>query len=213
MSQHFYVTIQGVPLTFRLQFPFHQSAGGSDYYVLHGNIALEDGSGLSAEVSVHMSQVVKDVLKSLDEQATAAAAINSIRKTVDTKDMEFVKSNKKQPVHLSSRMYSIVQEKFTFHAATEGEIAEYLKQKAYWTHKLFSQSAKVTDAIDALYLGTTETKMLEVAQRLAGQGTIRVEGATMSPENLNGAEVEGQTQKTLRELQAKHEYERTVAHS
>jgi hypothetical protein len=213
MSQHFYVTIQGIPLNFNLQFPFHTSAGGADYYVLHGNIALANGSDLYAEVSVHMSQVVKEHLKGVDEAATAQATINSIRKTVDTKDMEFLKSTKKQPVHLSSRMFSIVQNKFTFHSANDAQIAEYLKQKAYWTHKIFSGSAVVADPIDAVYLGTTAEKLVEIARQLAGQGVIRVEGDRMSPENLNGAEVESRTQDALKALQAKHEYERTVAHT
>ncbi len=213
MSQHFYVTIQGIPLNFNLQFPFHASAGGADYYVLHGNVALAEGSGLYAEVPVHMSQVVQEHLNGVDEAATGQATINSIRKTVDTKDMEFLKSTKKQPVHLSSRMFSIVQNKFTFHSAQDAAIAEYLKQKAYWTHKLFSGSAVVADPIDTVYLGVTAEKLMEVARQLAAQGVIRVEGARMSPENLNGSEIEGRTQDALKALQAKHEYERTVAHT
>src|SRR5262249_12264408 len=213
MSQHFYVTLHGIPLTLNLQFPFHASTGGADYYVLHGNIALADDSGLYAEVSVHMSQVAKEHVNGLDEAATAQAAINSIRKTVDTKDIEFLKSTKKQPVHLSSRMFSIAQNKFTFHSANDQEVAEYLKQKAYWTHKLFSGSAVIADPIDLAYLGTTAEKLIEVARKLAGQGVIRVEGDRMSPENLNGAEVEGHTQDALKMLQAKHEFERTATHT
>jgi hypothetical protein len=213
MSQHFYVTIQGIPLNFNLQFPFHESAGGADYYVLHGNIALADGSGLNAELSVHMSQVVKEHLNGLDAAATAQAAINSIRKTVDTKDMEFLKSSKKQPVHLSSRMFSIVQNKFTFHEANDEQIAEYLKQKAYWTHKIFSGPAVIADPIDLFYLGATADKVMEVARQLAAKGVIRIEGDRMSPENLNGAEIEGRTQDALKALQSKHEFERTVAHT
>jgi hypothetical protein len=213
MSQHFYVTIQGIPLNFNLQFPFHESAGGADYYVLHGNVALADGSGLHAEVSVHMSQVVKEHLKGVDAAATAQAAINSIRKTVDTKDMEFLKSNKKQPVHLSSRMFSIVQSKFTFHSANDEQIAEYLQQKAYWTHKIFSGPAVITDSIDTFYLGVSADKLMEIARKLASQGVIRVDGDRMSPENLNGAQVEGRTQDALKALQSKHEFERTAAHT
>jgi hypothetical protein len=106
-----------------------------------------------------------------------------------------------------------VQEKFTFHSANDAQIAEYIKQKAYWTHKLFSGSAVIADSIDAIYLGTSAEKLTEVARQLAGQGVIRVEGDRMSPENLNGAEVESRTQDALKALQAKHEYERTVAHT
>lgn len=213
MSQHFYVTLYGIPLNFNLQFPFHASAGGADYYVLHGNVALADGAGLFAEVSVHMSQVVKEAVQGVDESATVAAAINAIRKTVDTKDIEFLKSSKKQPVHLSSRMYSIVEQRFTFHRAGDSEMREYLKSKAYWTHKVASSAATVSDAIDALYLGTTTEKLREVARQLASEGSVRVEDERITPNNLNGSEIEEKTRKALADLQSKHEFERTVAHA
>jgi hypothetical protein len=211
MSQHFYATIQGIPLSFKLQFPFHQSAGGSDYYVLHGNVALEDGSGTYAEVSVHLSQVVKEVV-GVDGEQALAAAINAIRKTVDTKDIEFLKSSKKQPVHLSSRMWSIVQEKFTFQSANDEQIAEFLKQKAYWTQKVTGDAASIADPIEAIYLGTTIQKLKEVAQKLASTGTIQLRGDLITPANLNGAELEPKTRAALNAIQQKHEFERTVAH-
>jgi hypothetical protein len=71
----------------------------------------------------------------------------------------------------------------------------------------------IADPIDLIYLGTTADKLMEVARKLAGQGVIRVEGDRMSPEDLNGAEIEGRTQDALKALQAKHEFERTAAHS
>jgi hypothetical protein len=211
MSQHFYVTIHGIPLTFKLQFPFHHSAGGSDYFVLHGNIALEDGSGTYAEVSVHLSQVLKDVI-GIDGDQALMAAINSIRKTVDTKDIEFLKSTKKQPVHLSSRMWSIVQQKFTFHSASDDQIAEFLKQKAYWTQKVTGAAATINDPIEAIYLGSTTEKLKQVAQNLASTGAITLSGDSISPAKLDSSAIEQQTRKALAELQAKHEFERTAAH-
>jgi hypothetical protein len=54
--------------------------------------------------------------------------------------------------------------------------------------------------------------VVDIAKKLASSGAIRVEGSTMSPENINGADIEGQTQKALADLRAKHEFERTVAH-
>src|SRR4030095_14762175 len=106
------------------------------YYVLHGNVALEDGHGLYAEVSVHLSQVVKESLAGVDEQQSAAATINAIRKTTDTKDIEFLKSTKKQPVHLSSRMFSMVTRKFTFHNASDEQRAAFLQGRLYLAQTL-----------------------------------------------------------------------------
>src|SRR3954447_3903884 len=108
MSKQIYVTLHGLPLSFQLEFPFHPSAGGADYYVLHGLLTLEDGSGLHAPVAVHMSQTVKEALPSVDEAGALAATISAMRKAVDTKDIEFLKSDKRQPIPLSSRAFSIV---------------------------------------------------------------------------------------------------------
>jgi hypothetical protein len=33
-----WVTRNGLPLTFRLQWPFHASTSGADFWVLHGDI-------------------------------------------------------------------------------------------------------------------------------------------------------------------------------
>src|SRR5262245_36575998 len=149
-ATYHYVTLHGIPLRFRLQFPFHASGGGADYYVLHGNVALEDGAGLFAEVAVHMSQVVKEALTGVDEKQAAAPAINAIRKTTDTKDIEFLKSTKRQPVHLSSRMFSMVTRKFTFQNANDDQITEFLKSKAYWSKKLGEPNTWITDPVEQL---------------------------------------------------------------
>jgi len=211
MSQHFYVTLHGIPLNMNLNFPFHPSAGGADYFVLHGNVALADGSGLYAEVAVHMSQVVKDVV-SVDGPKAVAAAINAIRKTVDTKDIEFLKSTKKQPVHLSSRMWSIVQERFTFHTANDEQVARFLEQKAYWTKKVTGDGSLIEDNNEALYLGVTTNKLCEVAETLAAKGIIQLSNGKIDAGKLDGAAIEPRTTEALAAIAAKHEFERTVAH-
>src|SRR5438128_1197088 len=121
-----YVTIHGVPLGFRLEFPFHPSTSGADYYVLHGNVTLEDGSGLHAPVAVHMSQTVKEALPSVDEKGALGPAINAIRKAVDTKDIEFLKSDKRQPIPLSSRAFSLITRKFTFQNPNDDQLLAFL---------------------------------------------------------------------------------------
>jgi hypothetical protein len=211
MSQHFYVTLHGIPLNMNLNFPFHPSAGGADYFVLHGNAALADGSGLYAEVAVHMSQVVKEVVN-VDGPMAVAAAINSIRKTVDTKDIEFLKSTKKQPVHLSSRMWSIVQERFTFHTANDEQVARFLEQKAYWTKKVTGSGSLVEDDNEALYLGVTTKKLCEIAEAVAVKGIIQLSNGKMDAGRLEAAAIESRTREALQAIAAKHEFERTAAH-
>ncbi len=206
-----YVTLRGVPLSFELQFPFHPSAGGADYYVLHGLVTLEDGQGLHAPVAVHMSQTVKEALPSVDEAGALAPAINAIRKATDTKDIEFLKSDKRQPIPLSSRAFSIVTRKFTFQNPSNDELFGYLKRSTYWRTKLGQQSIDVADPVETLYLTRTGDEIFAVAKQLASEGWITLSGtaASATPKLMaESAHIEADTQKTLEELNAKHAYER-----
>jgi hypothetical protein len=54
-----YVTIAGLPLTIALHWPFHRSGGGADYFVLHGDIRLENGDGLHVPVAINLTQTVR----------------------------------------------------------------------------------------------------------------------------------------------------------
>ena len=60
-----WVTLTGLPLTVKLNWPFHQSTSGADFWVLHGDIILEGSEGLHAPVAVNLSQTVRDVMPSL----------------------------------------------------------------------------------------------------------------------------------------------------
>ncbi|PYX63864.1 MAG: hypothetical protein DMG74_15110, partial [Acidobacteria bacterium] len=53
--RNIYVTLRGLPLSFRLEWPFHKSTSGADFWVLHGDIRLENTDGLHAPVSVNLS--------------------------------------------------------------------------------------------------------------------------------------------------------------
>jgi hypothetical protein len=212
-SKHSYVTFNGIPVTIRLNFPFHQSAGGSDYYVLHGNVVLDDGNDLYAEVSVHLSQVVREALAGVDEKDpnAFAAAVNSIRKTIDTKDIEFIKSNKKQPVHLSSRMYSVVTRQFTFQNATDEQLQEFLKTKVYFSTKLGEPKAWITDPVEQVYVNADAARLAAAAQKLASQGLITLNGeyaTANSALQAKSGEIEARMKKALDDLNAKHAFER-----
>ena len=210
-TRYIYVSFFGIPLEFRLQFPFHPSGSGADYYVLHGNATLLDGSELHAEVAVHMSQTVKEALPTVEEKDTLGPAINAIRKATDTKDIEFIKSTKKQPVQLSSRAFSLVTRKFTFQSPSDQQLLDFTRRKIYWNAKLELGKAWITDPVEALYLSSSKERLLGAAQQLASQGFCKMDGdyATATASLLKQADViEADMKKALDEINAKHAYER-----
>src|SRR5579863_10099357 len=89
-----WVTLSGLPLSITLEWPFHRSTSGADFWVLHGDIRLEDSDSLHALVAVNLSATVREVLPSLEPKDAEAPVINALRKEVDRKQIEFVKSGK-----------------------------------------------------------------------------------------------------------------------
>src|SRR5271169_1126614 len=89
-----WVTLSGLPLTISLEWPFNPSTSGADFWVLHGDIRLESSDGLHAPMAVNLSATVKEVLPSLEPKDAEAPVINALRKEVDRKQVEFVKSGK-----------------------------------------------------------------------------------------------------------------------
>ena len=53
-----WVTLSGLPLTIELEWPFHRSTSGADFWVLHGDIRLEGSEGLHAPMAVNLSATV-----------------------------------------------------------------------------------------------------------------------------------------------------------
>ena len=61
-----YVTRTGLPLSFKLEWPFRHATSGADFDVLHSTITLENSDGLRALVAVNLSATLREVLPSLD---------------------------------------------------------------------------------------------------------------------------------------------------
>src|ERR1700694_3077180 len=178
-----WMTLTGLPLTFKLEWPFHQSTSGADFWVLHGDIQLENSAGLHARVAVNLSATVREVLPSLEPKDAEALVINALRKEVDRRQIEFVKSGKLLPLAFSSRLYDFKREKWVFGKATDEVIAEFIERKVYWQSKLGGTARVwIADPAEAQYLETTTTHLLEVAARLvAAQGLLRIEGDWAEP--------------------------------
>lgn len=220
-AEKIWVTLRGLPLTIRLEWPFHQSTSGADFWVLHGDIRLEGSGGLHAPVAVNLSQTVREVMPSLEPKDAEAPVVNALRKEVDRRQIEFLKSGKLLPVAFSSRHYDFKRQQWVFGKASDDAIAEFVERKVYWETTLAPQgSAKsetprrvwIGDPAEAQYLQTTPAHLVEIAARLvAAQGLLRIEGEwAVATQGLMGQaqRFEGVRGEAVEELEKKHAFER-----
>ncbi len=173
-----FVTLSGVPIAVSaLQWPFHPSASGADWLVLHGRVdLLGSDEGLHAEVAVGMTQTMKEALGSLAQEHAEGLVVNSIRKTIDNGQLAFMKSGKLQPAHVTSRFYSFTAKKIQFPSQAESVVRELLKRRVYWLGAK-GGSVEIRHPYDCQYVNYSPEQMLTLAKQLAGEGVIRLEGA------------------------------------
>ena len=210
-SKTVYVTLTGLPLSFELKWPFHKSTSGADFWVLHGDIRLENSDGLHAPVAVNLSATVREVLPSLDPKDTEGPVIDALRKDVDQRQLEFVKSGKMVPMHFSSRHYDFKRGKWVFGKASEEQMEQLVARKVYWQTRMVGGSVWMGDPTEALYVESTPVHVLETARKLAQQGLMTVEGehAAANASLMAQAEkFEAEMRAALEELEKKHAYER-----
>jgi hypothetical protein len=138
--------------------------------------------------------------------------INALRKEVDRRQIEFVKSGKLKPVAFSSRHYDFKRQKWVFGKATDEVIAEFLERKIYWQSKVGGEKRVwIGDPTEAQYLETTAEHLVEVAGRMAGDGLVRMEGewAVATDQLMGQGERFGGAMRTaVEELEKKHAFER-----
>jgi hypothetical protein len=206
-----YVSLTGLPLSFVLEWPFRPSNSGADFQVLHADIRLENSAGLHSPVSVNMSATVREVVPSLEPKDIEAPVINSLRKEVDKRQLEFVKSGKMVPVNFSSRHYDFKRSKWVFGKAEDSELRALVERKVYWQTRQVGGPVWIGDPTEALYVESTPARLLEVAKALAKEGLMTLEGekaaanaSLMAQEERFEAEMKA----ALEELEKKHAYER-----
>lgn len=212
-SKEIWVTLTGLPLTIELKWPFHQSTSGADFCVLHGDIRLEGSEGLHAPVAVNLSQTVKEVMPSLEPKDAEAPVINALRKEVDRRQIEFLRSGKLLPVPFSSRHYDFKRQQWVFGKATDDAMAEFIERKVFWQTKVGgNKRVWIGDPAEAQYVQTTAAHVVEIAARLvAAQGLLRIEGeyAEATQGLMNQAERFEQVRRAaVEELEKKHAFER-----
>ena len=205
------MTLAGLPLSFELHWPFHKSTSGADFWVLHADIRLENSSGLHAPVAVNLSATVREVMPSLEPKDAEAPVINTLRKEVDRRQIEFVKSGKLVPVHFSSRHYDFKRSKWVFGKASDDDVRLLIARTVYWQTRLAGGPVWVGDPAEALYVEASVMHMLEIARSLASEELMTLEGEWASA----NAALMAQTEKfeadmrlAVAELEKKHAFER-----
>jgi hypothetical protein len=206
-----YLTLTGLPLRIRLEWPFHKSRSGADFWVLHADVRLEASEGLHAPVAVNLSATVREILPSLEPKDALSPVINALRKEVDKRQLEFAKSGKLVPVHFSSRHYDFKRNQWVFGKASDEAIAAFLEGKICWQTKLVGGDVWLGDVTEAQYLQTSSDHVAEIANQLAGRGLIKLARryATAEPALMARApEFESAAKAALAELEKKHAFER-----
>ena len=210
-SKTIYVTRTGLPLSFKFEWPFRRATSGADFDVLHAAITLENSEGLRALVAVNLSATLREVLPSLEPKDTEAPVINALRKEVDHKQTEFVKSGKLVPLPLSSRHYNFKLKQWVFGKATDEEIARMIERKVYWQTRLVGGDVWLGDPTEALYIDTTTDHIAEIAAGLARHGlfTMARRYATALPALMGQKDrFESEMAAALQQLEEKHAFER-----
>ncbi len=209
------MTLHRLPVQIELQWPFHPSQGGSDWQVVHGMLRLADGGPLHADVALNLSQSINEVLPSRDGELAFWVAINTARKALDDKQLELLKSGKRQPVPVSSRCYSLRRKQFTFWHVAPEEIEKFVAAKLFWAGGVERQPVLIADPCDALYLDAADEhmqeKLLAAARQVAEKGLAELSGDyARATEALvsQAAEFHAAKVQALDELHAKHAFER-----
>lgn len=206
-----YVTRSGLPVSFKFEWPFRHSTSGADFEVLHAEITLENSAGLRALVAVNLSATLREVLPSLESKDTEGPVINALRKDIDKKQIEFLKSAKLVPLPFSSRHYDFKRNQWVFGKATDEEIGRLIERKVYWQTRLVGGDVWLGDATEALYVQTSTDHVAEIAAGLAGRElfTMARRYATALPALMEQRErFEAEMRDAVKQLEEKHAFER-----
>jgi hypothetical protein len=206
-----YVTLSRLPLAISLEWPFHRSSSGADFWVLHTTIRLLSSPALHARASVNLSATLREVLPSLEPRDIEGPVVNALRKEADREQLEFLKSPKLVPVNFSSRHYDFKRNRWVFGKVSDEELAAFLLRKAFWQTRSGHAGIWLADPTEAQYVETEPPHLLEAAAKLAAQSLLEVkaEHATATSTLLaQSAKFEGEAQAALDELEAKHAFER-----
>ncbi|HXB62313.1 MAG TPA: hypothetical protein VNU94_05640 [Acidobacteriaceae bacterium] len=175
-----YLTLHELPLKFeRFAWPFHVSTSGADTSLVHGEVWLMDGhdSPLHAKIAASATLTFREALPAMEQPYAESAIYNAVRKTMDQGQLELVRSGNRQPVPVTTRYYSLRQQRFTFNDTNEQQRQDFLAAKIFWLSGVLGEGRPVwvADPRDAQYLNSTEVELKQTAQYLVAEGLLRLD--------------------------------------
>jgi hypothetical protein len=176
-----YLTLHNLPLSFgKFGWPFHESTSGADTSLVHGEINLEDGSesALHAKVAVSMTVTFRDVVAAPEQPFAEGFIYNAVRKTMDQGQLELVKSGNRQPVPLTTRYYSMKQQKFIFNDTTAEQRRSFLAARVFWLSGVLGAGAPLwlLDPREVQYLDASVEELDQAVKELASEGLLQLAG-------------------------------------
>ena len=176
-------TISGIPIRFRIGFPFRMSTTGVD--LVSVNVRTETGTdtAFEARLSVHLTNEASMNVASLEPIVTEPLIVNAVRKFVDSGLIVFYPDGEHreiQAVAIESSDYDYKAKRFVYYRATEEEITAFLKRKVYWLgFRRGNQATLVCTAApyDAAYLGVSTERLQQASAILAADGFVQVDSS------------------------------------
>ena len=176
-----FVTLHGLPLSMQqFSWPYHRSTSGADSFILHGIAQLaEQGSPLHAKVAANLTLTFAEVLPALEQPYAEGVTFNAIRKTIDLGQLELLKSGNRQPVPVTTRYYSVRQQRFIFSETDEAKRKEFVRGKVFWTSARLREGKPcwIADPYDAQYLDCSGEDLRKIATDLANEGWLTLDSS------------------------------------
>ena len=176
-----FLTLHGLPLSMQqFSWPYHRSTSGADSFILHGIAQLaEPGSVLHAKIAASLTVTFAEVLPALEQPYAEAVTFNAIRKTLDLGQLELLKSGNRQPVPVSTRYYSVRQQRFIFNETDEAKRKEFVRSKVFWTSARLGEGKPswIADPYDAQYLDCSTEDLRKIAGELGDEGWLSLDSS------------------------------------
>jgi TIR domain len=179
-----YVTVSGIPVAFRINFPFRMSNEGGSFESVHVSTKSGIDAVFEAQFSVRVTDTTAVNIVSLESVITEHLVINAVRNFIDAKHALFYPEGKHpaqlQVVMVESSDYDDKARRFVYHKATDEEIDSFLKRKVYWLgFRRGNQATRVciADPYDAEYLGVSSERLQQTGAILAADGFLQIDSS------------------------------------
>jgi len=179
-----YITLSGVPLRFRIEFPFGRSPEGGSFDFVHVLTRSGHDMPVEANFTVHLSRTIAAEIVSLESVITEALVVNSVRRFIDGEEAVFYPQGEHpadlQVVTIGSSNYDYKTKRFVYHKTSNEDASNFLRRKVYWLgFRRGNQATRVciADPYDAAYLGVSTERLQQAGAILAADGFVQTDSS------------------------------------